>query len=174
MLIETDRLFIREYREDDFNDLYEIMSDPETMIHYPKPFDIDRTKHWIKWNLDNYKKDGFGLWALILKEKEEFIGDCGVTIQNIDGLLVPEIGYHINKNYWRHGYAKEAALAVRDWIFQNSCYNVIYSYMKYTNIGSYSTAEAIGMKKVKEYFDPQNTISYVYAITRKEWEFEIH
>ena len=173
MIIETNRLILREYKKDDFNDLYEIMSDPETMYHYPETFDIDKTKHWIEWNIENYKQDGFGLWALILKETGGFIGDCGVTIQNIDGLLVPEIGYHTNKKYWRRGYAKEAALAVRDWIFQNSCYNVIYSYMKYTNIGSYSTAEAIGMKKVKEYDDPQNTISYVYAITRKEWEHEI-
>jgi hypothetical protein len=42
--------------------------------------------------------------------------------------------------------------------------------MKYTNIGSYSTAMANGMKKVKEYPDPKNTISYAYAITRSEWE----
>ena len=42
--------------------------------------------------------------------------------------------------------------------------------MKYTNIGSYSTALANGMKKVKEYQDPKNTISYVYAITREEWK----
>ena len=43
-------------------------------------------------------------------------------------------------------------------------------YMKYTNIGSYSTAIANGMKKVKEYSDPKNQISYAYAITREEWE----
>ena len=42
--------------------------------------------------------------------------------------------------------------------------------MKYTNIASYSTAVSNGMKKVKEYPDPKNTISYAYAITRSEWE----
>jgi hypothetical protein len=42
--------------------------------------------------------------------------------------------------------------------------------MKYTNIGSSSTAKAIGMKKIKEYPDPKNTVSYAYAITRSEWE----
>lgn len=42
--------------------------------------------------------------------------------------------------------------------------------MKYTNIGSYSTALANGMKKVKEYQNPKNTIFYAYAITREEWE----
>ena len=47
---------------------------------------------------------------------------------------------------------------------------MIYSYMKYTNVGSYSTAMANGMKKVKEYPDPKNKISYAYAISREEWE----
>ena len=68
------------------------------------------------------------------------------------------------------GYGKEAASAVRDWVFENTDYDVIYSYMKYTNVGSYSTALANGMKKVKEYPDPKNTISYAYAITRDEWK----
>lgn len=67
-------------------------------------------------------------------------------------------------------FAKEAARAVRDWVFENTKYDTIYSYMKYTNVASYSTALSNGMKKVKEYPDPKNEISYAYAITRKEWE----
>ena len=54
--------------------------------------------------------------------------------------------------------------------FEQFNFPAVYSYMKYTNVGSYSTAIANGMKKVKEYPDPKNTISYAYAITRKEWE----
>lgn len=169
MIIETNRLILREYVMEDFDALYEIMSDEETMQHYPAPFDEERTMSWITWNLDNYKKYGFGLWAVVLKETNEFIGDCGITIQNIDGEMLPEIGYHINKKYWRRGFGKEAAKAVRDWVFLNTDYNEIYSYMKYTNVGSYSTAIANGMKKVKEYPDPKNTISYAYSITREEW-----
>ena len=168
MVLETDRLILREYVTEDFDALFEIVSDIETMQHYPEPFDEDKTRSWIQWNLDNYKKYGFGLWAVVLKETGEFIGDCGITIQDIDGEMLPEIGYHIHKKYWRKGFAKEAARAVRDWVFLNTQYDKIYSYMKYTNIGSYSTAIAIGMKKVKEYPDPKNTISYAYAITREE------
>ncbi len=76
----------------------------------------------------------------------------------------------MHKKHWRRGFAKEAAQAVRDWVFQNTQYDTIYSYMKDTNVGSYSTAIAIGMKKVKEYPDPRNTIFFVYGITRAEWE----
>ena len=169
-MIETPRLLLRNYTLDDFDALYEILSDPETMQHYPAPYDEEKTRNWITWNLDNYEKYGFGLWAVVLKETSEFIGDCGITLQNIDGEILPEIGYHIHKKYWRRGFAKEAARAVRNWGFRNTQYDIFYSYMKYTNIGSWSTALANGMKKVKEYPDPKNTISYAYAITREEWE----
>ncbi len=170
VIIETNRLILREYTLDDFDNLYEIVSDPETMRHYPKPFDEERTRDWIEWNLENYKNYGFGLWVVTLKETGEFIGDCGISIQNIDWELLPEIGYHIHKKYWRRGFGSEAARAVRDWAFENTDYNCIYSYMKYTNVGSYSTAIANGMRKVKEYKDEKNKISYAYAITRDEWK----
>lgn len=170
MLLETQRLMIREYTPEDFDAIYEILSDAETMQHYPAPFSEEKTKWWIARNLDNYAKQGFGLWAVVLKQSGELIGDCGLTIQDIDGQLLPEIGYHIHKKLWRQGYGKEAACAVRDWAFENTAYDTLYSYMKYTNVGSYSTAMAMGMKRVKEYPDPKNTISYAYAITREEWE----
>ena len=169
-MIETERLTLRELTMADFEPLYEILSDSETMQHYPAPFSEERTRGWISWNLENYAKYGFGLWAVVLKETGEFIGDCGISIQNIDGEMLPEIGYHIHKRLWRRGFGTEAARASRDWLFRNTDYDVVYSYMKYTNTGSYRTAMANGMRKVKEYADPKNKISYVYAITRAEWE----
>ena len=147
-MIETERLLLREYTMDDFDALYEILSDAETMQHYPAPYDEAGTRRWIEWNLDNYSKYGFGLWAVILKENGEFIGDCGLTIQNIDGKQLPEIGYHIHKKYWRRGFAKEAGKAVRDWAFENTDYPSLYSYCKYTNEASYKTAEAIGFRSM--------------------------
>lgn len=170
MLPQSERLIFREYTEDDFDALYEILSDPETMQHYPRPYDEAGTRRWIQWSIDNYRQHGFGLWALVLRESGEFIGDCGITMQNIDGVLLPEIGYHINKAYWRQGYASEAARAARDWAFSHTDFDCLYSYMKYTNIGSYSTAAAAGLKRVKEYPDKEDGLLYVYAITRKEWE----
>lgn len=49
-------------------------------------------------------------------------------------------------------------------------FNEVYSYMKYTNVGSYSTAIANGMHQVDEYEDDVNSITKVYAITRDEWK----
>ena len=168
-MIETERLLLREYTMDDFAALYEIISDPETMKHYPAPYDEKGTMRWLTWSLDNYEKYGFGLWAAIRKDTGDFIGDCGLTLQNIDGETLPEIGYHIHKKYWRQGFAKEAALAVRDWAFQHTQYDALYSYMNHTNVASYSTAQSIGMKRVKEFTDAKNKTYFAYAITREEW-----
>ena len=55
MIIETERMILREYTLQDFNALYEIMSDAETMQHYPNPFDQECTMKWIEWNLRDRK-----------------------------------------------------------------------------------------------------------------------
>lgn len=169
MVIETQRLILREYTPNDFDALYEILSDPETMQHYPKPYDAAGTKRWLDWSLNNYATYGFGLWAIILKENGTFIGDCGLTMQPIDGEMLPEIGYHIHKNHWRKGYGSEAARAVRDWAFQNTDFDCLYSYMTATNLPSYSTAASAGMKRIKEYCDQEGQNLLVYAISREEW-----
>lgn len=90
-----------------------------------------------------------------------------LTLQNIEGEMLPEIGFHICADQQRKGYAREAAAAVRDWAFANTDYPALYSYCKYTNTGSYKTSESIGMKFMKEYPDPDNEITHVSVIYRE-------
>lgn len=167
-MLETERLFLREMTMDDFDALYAVLSDAEIMQHYPYTFDEERVRSWIERNMDRYKNDGFGLWAVCLKNTGEMIGDCGLTLQNIEGQILPEIGYHIRRDQQRKGYAKEAATAVRDWAFGNTEYPALYSYCKYTNVGSFKTAESIGMHFEKEYEDEANKITHVSVIRRED------
>ncbi|SDA55270.1 Protein N-acetyltransferase, RimJ/RimL family [Butyrivibrio sp. INlla18] len=166
IIFETDRLFLREMNMDDFDALYKVLGDREIMQHYPYTFDDERVKAWIERNMNRYKEYGFGLWAVCLKETGEMIGDCGLTIQKIDGEMLPEIGYHIRADKQRKGYAKEAAAATLEWAYKNTDYPAFYSYCKYTNVGSYKTAESIGMHFEKEYPDPDNKITHVSVIYR--------
>ncbi len=167
-ILETERLFLREMTMGDFDSLYAVLADPEIMQHYPYSFDEERVRSWIERNMKRYTDDGFGLWAVCLKDTGEMIGDCGLTLQNIDGQMLPEIGYHIRKDQQRKGYAKEAAAAVRDWAFGNTEYPALYSYCKYTNVGSFKTAESIGMHFEKEYEDEANKITHVSVIRRED------
>ena len=169
MIIETERLFLREMDENDFDALYEVLADADIMQHYPYTFDENRVRNWIQRNIERYRIFGFGLWAVCLKETGEMIGDCGLTLQLIDGRIKPEIGYHIRANKQRNGYAKEAAIAVRDWAFNNTPFQIVYSYMKYTNEPSVKTAISYGCKQVDEYQDDENKITKVFAISRDQW-----
>lgn len=163
-IIETERLKLREINKNDFNNLKEIISDSETMKYYPKPYDDEGVNKWITWCLACYEKRGFGLWAVELKDGT-FIGDCGITLQNIDGEEVFEIGYHFNKKYWHNGYAQEAAKACKQWFFENTRYNEVYSYMNVSNTPSRNVAIRNNMKFVKEYIKDNENLA-VYKITK--------
>ncbi len=167
-ILETPRLFLREMTADDFDALYCVLADPGIMQHYPYAFDEERVRDWISRNIARYQRNGFGLWAVCLKDTGEMIGDCGLTLQKIDGEMLPEIGYHIRRDCQRMGYAREAAAAVRDWAFRNTDYPAVYSYCKYTNEPSIRTAEAIGMHFDREYPDEANGITHVSVIHRNE------
>ena len=169
MIIETERLLLREMTEEDFPALYKVLADSEIMKHYPDVFDENRVRNWILRNIERYRVFGFGLWAVCLKATGEMIGDCGLTMQFINGEIKPEIGYHIRADQQRKGYAKEAAIAVRDWTFNNTPFQIVYSYMKYTNEPSVKTAISYGCKQVDEYKGDENEIAKVFAISKDQW-----
>lgn len=170
MKLITSRLILREMDADDHEALGRVLTDTEIMRHYPYAFDDSRVSAWIERNTERYRIFGFGLWAVCLGEDGEMIGDCGLTMQDIGGTIKPEIGYHIRRDMQRKGYAKEAACAVRDWAFETLPFNVIYSYMKYTNEPSARTAQSWGCRLDDEFEDEVNGITRVYALTRREWE----
>lgn len=169
MQLETERLYLRELTSADFSALYAVLADSDIMRHYPYNFDESKVADWITKNIERYQVFGFGLWAVVLKETGEVIGDCGITMQNINGCIKPEIGYHINRKFQRQGYAKEAAQKCRDWAFENTPFNILYSYMKEKNTPSAATAFANAMRKVDEFTDDENETTVVYAITRDDW-----
>lgn len=171
--METERLVLREMTSDDFGALYEVLADSDIMKHYPYTFDEKRVRNWINKNIERYRILGFGLWAVCLKDTGEMIGDCGLTMQNIDGFIMPEIGYHIAKKHQHRGYAKEAAGKCRDWAFLNTPFGAVYSYMHKDNIASSATARANGMRLVKEFTDTDGAETSVYGITREEWDKKI-
>ena len=168
-MITTERLILREMTHDDFDALYKVLGDSDIMRH-PHTFDEKRVRFWIDRNIDRYRVFGFGLWAVTLKSTGEMIGDCGLTMQNVNGFIRPEIGYHIAKVHQRCGYASEAARGVLDYSFKNTPFGVICSYMKKDNTASSATAKSAGMKFELEFTDKDGELCEVYSISREEWE----
>ena len=108
----TDRLRFREMRPDDLDDLYVMFADAEARRFYPRMRDISRVRGWVDWNLENYRRHGFGLWALHRIDTGAFVGDCGLTYQPVAGDDLLEIGYHVIAAERGNGFAVEAAFAV--------------------------------------------------------------
>ncbi|SDC78838.1 GNAT family N-acetyltransferase [Shouchella lonarensis] len=151
-MIETKRLCLRPFTEDDIPRLHEIFSDRETMAHYPSPFSYEKTEAWVRWNQESYEENGFGLWAVCLQENQTLIGDCGLVKQTVDGCTEVEVGYHIDKNHWSQGFGSEAAFACKNYAFKTLGLNRIISIVAPDNMPSRRVAEKIGLREEKESF----------------------
>ncbi len=149
--LQTQRLQLRELQLSDSSALYTILGNRGNMAFYPRPYSLEETKNWIKRSQSSYEVNNFGLWALELKTSGTFIGQCGISYQDIDGEKVPEIGYHLHKNYWNKGYCTEAAKAILDYGFRQLNLEEIFIHTYIKNIPSQRIAQKLSMSKIKEY-----------------------
>jgi len=99
--------------------------------------------------------------TLLEKIDNIFLGDCGITIQNIDGIDLPEVGFHIISDYCKNGYATEAAIKSIEYVNSKYGLKTIYSYCNKNNLPSQRVMQKIGMDYFKEYIN-DGIISVVY------------
>jgi ribosomal-protein-alanine N-acetyltransferase len=165
-VLETVRLLLREFTPEDADTLALVLSDPETMRYYPTSYDRAAVEQWITRNLDRYSRDGVGLWAMVLKSTGELVGDCGIIKQIVDGETLYEIGYHLRRDVWGHGFATEAAIACREWGFEHLQVERLISLIRPENVPSRRVAERNGMTVWKE-VDWRGQRHCVYAVEKK-------
>ena len=145
MILETERLLLREMTQDDLPALQGILQDEETMYAYNGAFDEAETQAWLDRQLSRYAQYGFGLWAVVLKESGGMIGQCGLTMQPWRGDEVLEVGYLFNRAFWHHGYATEAARGCMEYAFDRLGAREVCSIIRETNLPSRRVAERNGM-----------------------------
>ena len=151
VILETERLLLREINADDFGALCRIMQDAETMYAYEGAFSDEEAQNWLNRQLSRYRENGFGLWAVVLKETDEMIGQCGLTIQPWKNEEVLEIGYLFQRKFWHNGYATEAAAACKKYAFEVLKADEVCSIIRDTNLPSQRVAERNGMTKTDEW-----------------------
>jgi [ribosomal protein S5]-alanine N-acetyltransferase len=166
-ILETSRLILRVFRPDDADALARVLSDPETMRFYPAPCDRPKVEQWIARQIRRHAEHGLGLWAMILKSSGELAGDCGLTIQDVEGTNEIEIGYHVRRDFWGQGLATEAARACRDLGFARLPVERLISLIRPENLQSRRVAEKNGMTVSKELIW-RGLPHLVYAIRREE------
>ena len=146
MLIETQRLYLRELTQEDYPSLCRILQDEETMYAYEGAFTDDEVQTWLDRQFMRYETLGFGLWAVVLKENDRMIGQCGLTIQTWKEEEVLEIGYLFERKYWHYGYATEAAVACKQYAFEQLKADEVCSIIRDSNVASQNVAIRNGMK----------------------------
>lgn len=150
-VVETDRLLLRQATPGDVDDLLGIFSDPIAMQYYSRTKTREETAAWLRWNMDDYARHGFGLWVVTLKGTREFVGQCGLVMQaDIDGKDEVEIGYLMLRRHWNEGFATEAACACRDYGLGQLRLARLVSLINPQNAPSRRVAEKVGMSLEKE------------------------
>ena len=156
MILETDRLYLREMKQSDFVALCKMLQAEEVMYAYEHAFSTEESQEWLERQLQRYEDYGFGLWAVILKQTDEMIGQCGLTLQDWGQRQVLEIGYLFQNKYWHKGYATEAANGCKKYAFEQLDKDEVFSIIRDTNIASQNVAKKNGMKVcggfVKHYY----------------------
>jgi RimJ/RimL family protein N-acetyltransferase len=109
-ILETQRLKLREFSQDDLDDLAAMVADEDQMRFYPRPKTRDEASAWISRNLALSKKYGFGFWFIESLPSSDFLGYCGIRPLALDGASELEIGWHTMKTTWNQGIATEAAM----------------------------------------------------------------
>ena len=147
MILETERLSLRELTQDDYPALCRILQDERVMYAYEGAFSDAEVQEWLDRQLARYKKWGFGLWAAVLKETGEVIGQCGLTMQLWKEREVLEIGYLFRRDCWHRGYATEAARACKAYAFEKLEEEEVCSIIRDINEASKRVAIRNGMMK---------------------------
>ncbi|MDT2521910.1 GNAT family N-acetyltransferase [Enterococcus raffinosus] len=168
-MIETKRLYLRELQPSDREALSKILQDELTMYAYEGAFSDTEVQAWLDKQLKSYQRNGFGLWAAVLKGTGEMIGQCGLTWQELAGEQVLEIGYLFQRAFWHKGYASEAAMACKNYAFEMLQADEFFSIIRDTNVPSQRVAERNGMTRCGKFIKHYRGIDmphYVYSVQK--------
>lgn len=170
--LESDRIITRRLTKDDVDKWMEFFSEKEAVQFFPDTgikSNQERAVEWIDRQIDRYNKNTYGLQALIDKNTNELIGQCGLLLQVVDGQTELEVGYHILKKYWGQGLAPEAARLFIDYAFAHGLAESVISIIDKRNISSKKVAQKNGLELEKQTLW-KNLEVEIFRITLNQWK----
>ncbi|MGY1802427.1 GNAT family N-acetyltransferase [Blastococcus sp. SYSU D00922] len=169
VVLETDRLLLRELTADDLDALAALYRDPEVRRYFPDGTRThEQTREELAWVVDvYYGRYGYGLWATVEKETGAFVGRCGLLPWEIGGRTEVEVAYLLDRSVWGRGLATEAARAIAEHAFSTLPVDRLIAMIDPANTASRRVAEKIGMTLLwPGYVDEYGTCD-VYAVSRR-------
>jgi len=177
--IETERLILRQWQNQDYSKFAEINADKEVMRHFPSTYDRQQSDASIERFKRSINQHKFGFFAAQAKVDDEFIGFVGLNrvTENLPFFPAIEIGWRLAQRYWGYGYASEGARACLDYAFTSLAASEVVSMTPVSNLNSEKVMQRIGMRNSNDNFlhpaiDINNPLSehVLYRITSDEWQ----
>ncbi|MDR0217644.1 MAG: GNAT family N-acetyltransferase [Enterobacteriaceae bacterium] len=153
--LETDRLWLRGWKEEDKEPFFRLNSDPEVMEFFPNILTKEQSNALADNCMRKFEmQGGWGLWAVELKQSGEFMGFVGLNIPALEFPFSPfvEIGWRLDKAFWGKGYTGEAARNIFDFAFTETDLDEIVAFTSLQNYRSESVMKKLGMIKDENTF----------------------
>ncbi|WP_248958513.1 GNAT family N-acetyltransferase [Sphaerisporangium perillae] len=148
-MLQTERLLLRRWREEDLAPFAELNADPEVMEHLPSTLTRDQSDAMVQRIEGGFEEHGYGLWAVEVRETGEFAGFTGLAVQRFEAHFTPavEVGWRLRRKAWGYGYATEAATASLDHAFGAAGLAQVVSMTTTTNLRSQAVMRRLGMTR---------------------------
>ncbi|MBN9313682.1 MAG: GNAT family N-acetyltransferase [Chryseobacterium sp. 39-10] len=149
VILETNRLLLRELTSDDAEDFYKLNLNPN-VIRYTGNLSfksIEEAREFLE-NYKDYQVNGYGRWAVILKDSNQFVGWCGLKLGEMENET--DIGFRFFEEEWNKGYATESANACLHYGFEKLNLKRIIGRAMKENKASIKVLQKIGLEYEKE------------------------
>jgi RimJ/RimL family protein N-acetyltransferase len=152
IIVETARLTLRNWREEDRDLFREINRDEKVMAFFPFRRSYAECDQLFARNRDMIAGTGLGFYALADRETDEAMGFCGLSTVDLPGILpdrAVEIGWRLATRFWGKGYVTEAARRLLDYGRDNVGVSKIYAFAVHDNIRSIAVMQRLGMQHLQ-------------------------
>lgn len=169
---QTNRLLFRKLERSDFENWLKLFEDEQTarmlgMDNFKTP--KERCEKWFEMTFHRYENNLGGQNVLISKERNQFVGQCGLLVREVENEFELEIAYSILPEFRGKGFAIEAARKCRDFAFESQFHNRLISIIIPENDNSKNVALKNGMN-FKKRIDYSGKKMDLFQITKQEWE----
>jgi len=176
--LRTDRLILRQWKKEDFPLFAKINADPVVMEYYPNILREDESNAMANKLEALISERSWGFWAVETIKEHKFVGFVGLHKPTYELPVTPcvEVGWRLGREYWRNGYATEAAEASLNFAFEELGLNEVYSFTPISNKKSWSVMRRLNMEDTGNNFEhpmiPENhplREHVLYKITKTQW-----
>lgn len=168
VILETARLVLRELEASDLPDVKGLLTDPEVMRYWPRPYTPEECAAWIERQRGRYADDGCGYWLAADRATGETVGQAGILMTDVEGTREAALGYILARRFWGRGYATEASEGCLRFAFERLGSERVVALVRPENLPSIRVAERLGMVPGKRVIFAE-LVHVVYGMERADW-----